>query len=49
MMNYLEAYPWNVRVTFLNLTDNQLNMYKNEFRHNRIFVRLLFVYARQGR
>ena len=32
MMKYLEAYPWNVRVTFLNLTDNQLNMYQHEQR-----------------
>jgi hypothetical protein len=32
MMKYLQAYPWNVRVIFLNLTDNQLNMYKHEFR-----------------
>ena len=30
MMKYLENFPWNVRVTFLNLTDNQLNMYKHE-------------------
>jgi len=32
IMKYLETYPWNLRVTFLNLTDNQLNMYQHEQR-----------------
>ena len=32
VMKYLETYPWNLRVTFLNLTDNQLNMYQHEQR-----------------
>jgi DNA-binding NarL/FixJ family response regulator len=32
VMSYLDTYPWNLRVTFLNLTDNQLNMYQHEQR-----------------
>ena len=32
VMKYLETYPWNLRVTFLNVTDNQLNMYQHEQR-----------------
>ena len=32
MMKYLQTYQWNLRVTFLNLTDNQLNMYQHEQR-----------------
>ena len=32
VMKYLETYPWNLRVTFLNLNDNQLNMYQHEQR-----------------
>jgi DNA-binding NarL/FixJ family response regulator len=31
-MKYLESYPWKVRITFLNLTDNQLHMYQHEQR-----------------
>lgn len=32
MMKYLETFSWNVCVSFLNLNDNQLNMYKHEQR-----------------
>lgn len=32
ILKYLGTYPWNLRVTFLNLNDNQLNMYQHEQR-----------------
>ncbi len=32
VIKFLETYPWNLRVTFLNLNDNELDMYQHEQR-----------------